>query len=152
MAAINHPYGGARRPLGRIPRFFPRIPAPNWWVIGAIGVLGFGAVMPVIQNSTATTRGFEIQALQAQQARLEGEIRAYEAEVATYTSLARVEQRALEMGLKPAVDPIWVEVDEAGPAPAKIPADHLPPPPPQAGEGESWWQSLFGAVPLLPGQ
>jgi len=149
MAAINHPYGGARRPFGRI---LPRLPAPNWWILGALAILGFGAVLPVIQNSTATTRGFEIQALQAEQSRLQGEIRAYEADVATHTSLARVEQRAVELGLKPAEDPIWVEVDEAGPAPAKIPADHLPPPSPQTGDGESWWQSLFGALPLLPGQ
>lgn len=153
MAAINHPYGGARRSLPRRLVPLPRIPTPNWWAVGAIAVVSLGAVLPVVQNSTATTRGFEIQALQAERARLSGEIRALESDVATNTSLDRVRQRALELGLHPpAGSPTWVTVDQAGPAPAKIPADLLPAPAPEQGEGESWWRSFVSVLPALPGQ
>lgn len=154
MAAINHPYGGARRSLPRrLAPAFPRIPAPNWWAVGAVTVLCLGAVLPVVQNSTATTRGFEIQALQVERSNLSGSIRALESQVATYTSLDRVQRRALEMGLHPPAEPpIWVEVGEAGPAPAKIPADLLPAPVSQPGGSESWWRSLLSVLPSLPGQ
>ncbi|MGK2963984.1 MAG: hypothetical protein ACSLFM_00060 [Tepidiformaceae bacterium] len=153
MATINHPLPrGSRRPLpGRLPRLFPRFPAPNWWVLSSVAVLGIGAMLPVIQNSAATTRGFETQALQVERARIQGDIRVLESDVATLTSLDRVRQRAAELGLGPATSPIFVEVDEAGPAPAKIPAEHLPAPTSPRGEGESWWRSLIGWLPLLPG-
>lgn len=143
MAAINFPAPGARRiPL---PFSAPRV---NWWIFGAIAVLGGGAILPVLQNSTATTRGFEVQDLEAQQAHIQGDMRVLESDVASLTSLSRIESRARELGLTPGVNPIYITVDEPGPAPAKIPAEYLPGPVRISGEPEPWWRSLFSWVSL----
>lgn len=143
MAAINRPLPQARRlPL-------PGAGAINWWVLGAFLVFGIGAMLPVLQNSTATSRGFEVQQLEAQQAQLNGEIRQLEAEVAGLTSLERIQRRAQDIGLAPGVDPIYITVSEPGPAPAKLPAEYLPEPARTPGEPESWWRSILGSV--LPG-
>lgn len=144
MAAINHPFGSARRrvflpaPVGRI----------NWWVVAAIVVVGVSAMLPVVQNSTATDEGFAIQRAQAEQSRLNGEIRVLESDVARLTSLARIERRATEIGLSPAASPYFVTVDEPGPAPAKLPAEYLPRSASETGAPEPWWQSLIEWLPL----
>lgn len=144
MAAINRPLPQARRvPL-------PGVGPINWWVLGAFAVFGVGAMLPVLQNSTATSRGFEVQQLEAQQAQLNGEIRQLEAEVATLTSLARIQRRAQAIGLAPGVDPLYITVQEPGPAPAKLPAEYLPEPTRTAGEPETWWRSILGWA--LPGR
>jgi len=143
MAAINHPLGGSRR-----------LPTPfagaqiNWWVMAAIAVFGIGAILPVLQNSSATTRGFDVQRLDADQAKLNGDIRLLESDVAELTSLTRIQSRAAELGLWPGIDPIFIRVDEPGPAPAKIPAEYLPGPVRSADEPDPWWRSLFSWVSL----
>jgi hypothetical protein len=111
-------------------------------------VAGIGASLPVVQASVATSRGFDSQLLDAQQAALRSEIRLLESDVARLTSADRIERRARDIGLAPAADPIYVEVQVQGPAPAKIPAEYLPRVTPQAAEPESWWQSLFAWIPL----
>lgn len=145
MAAINHPLGQGRRPLSLpIP-----VGRPNWWVLGAIVVVGLSALLPVLQNSRTTTRGFRNQELAARETQLDGEIRQLEADVANLTSLNRIDRRAQAIGLQPGADPIYVEVDQAGPAPAKIPAELLPALPHGDDKPESLWRSLLSRVPLL---
>lgn len=105
-------------------------------------------MLPVLQNSAATTRGFEIQQSQAQQARLQGEIGLLESDVARFTSLTRIERRAKEIGLGPSDHPIYITVDEAGPQPAKIPSEYLPPLVPRRDTPDSWWRSLIDWLSL----
>lgn len=137
MAAINRPFPQQRRvPL-------PQRPAINWWVLGALVVFGVGATLPVIQNSSATTRGFEVQALQQRQQELNGEIKQIESEVAALTSLQRIERRASQLGLVPDANPIYIEVSEPGPAPAKIPSEYLPEPGRIPERLAPWWKSLL---------
>jgi hypothetical protein len=145
MAAINHPLPQARRGLP-IPMAGARL---NWWVFAAFAVFGLGALLPVLQNSLATTRGFDVQRLEAQQARLQGDIRVLESEVAELTSLGRIEDRATAIGLIPGEDPIFISVGIAGPEPAHLPAGDLPLSPPRLEATDSWWRSLFMWV--LPG-
>lgn len=143
MAAINHPLGHGRRlPLPGRPSQI------NWWVLAAILILGLGAMLPVLQNSTATSRGFDAQRIQLEQARVNGAIRDLESEVAALTSLDRIQHRAQEIGLGPGDAPIFIAVGEPGPAPAKIPSEYLPGPAPTTDEPESWWRSLFSWVSL----
>lgn len=144
MAAINHPPYGQRRALPVPVRF----PGFNWWVFAAILIAGLAAMFPVLQNSMATSRGFDVQRLQAEQTRINGDIRLLEADVAQLTSLPRIQRRASEIGLGPGDTPIYVTIDEAGPAPAKIPSEYLPEPAAQADEPESWWHSLLKWVRL----
>lgn len=140
MATIQRPFRGS------VP-----LPAPvraiNWWVLGAITLASLSAMLPVLQNSATTSRGFEVQELQAQQVRLEGEIAIVESDVARLTSLARIEKRAAELGLAPATSPIYIAVDAAGPAPAKIPAEYLPLPERAPEPQESGWGSLLRWLP-----
>lgn len=143
MAAINHPLGNARRlPL---PSPFGK---PNWWVLSAVAIAGFSAMLPVLQNSAATSRGFDIQQSQARQAKIQGEISLLESDVARLTSLSRIGRRAKEIGLGPSDHPIYINVDEAGPQPAKIPAEYLPPVAPTRDIPDSWWQSLIDWLSL----
>lgn len=144
MAAINHPLGGQRR----------GIPVPggvsgvNWWLIAALLVASAAAMLPVIQNSSATSEGFDLQAYQAREAALQADISLLEADVARLTSLKRIERRAREIGLVEATDPIFVAVNEPGPAPAKLPAEYLPRPEPQRAEPDPWWKPLVNWLPF----
>ena len=107
-----------------------------------------GAMLPVLQNSAATSQGFDVQRVQAEQAQLNGDIQLLEADVARLSSLSRVQRRAEEIGMVPGDRPIYIQVDEAGPEPAKLPAEYLPQPAHKAEEPEPWWQSLFSWVSL----
>jgi hypothetical protein len=144
MAAINHPFGPARRGLP-LPRPFGGI---NWWIVMAVLLAAFSAMLPVIQNSAATSRGFDIQASQARQAKLSGEVNLLESDVARLTSLARIERRASEIGLAPAANPIYVTVSEPGPQPAKIPAELLPARDALRDAPAPWWRSLLNWLRL----
>jgi hypothetical protein len=143
MAAINHPLGGVGRELHL------RRPRINGWIVGGLLLAGLGAALPVLETSMATTRGFDNQALTAEKLTLQGDIRELEAQVANFTSLQRIERRALSLGLVPASEPLYIEVSEPGPEPAKIPAGYLPVATPELGEPESWWESFVGWLPLL---
>ncbi|MCA9823000.1 MAG: hypothetical protein KC482_01825 [Dehalococcoidia bacterium] len=142
MATILPPLGGVGRAIP-LPR--PRI---NGWIVGGLLAAGIGAMLPVLETSVATTRGFDNQELTAERLELQGEIRQLEAELANFTSLQRIERRALNLGLVPADDPIYVEISEPGPEPARIPAGLLPQATPETAEPESWWGSLIGWLPL----
>jgi hypothetical protein len=144
MAAINHPLGGARRGIP-IPR---PVGSLNWWVLGGVLVVGVSAMLPVIQSSSATSEGFQTQASQSDEARLTAQISLLQADVAQLTSLPRIQRRATELGLGPAENPIYVKVDEPGPAPAKIPSEYLPAPVPRRDLPAPWWRSLFNLVPF----
>jgi len=75
MAAINLPLPRQR---AASPARLPKV-AINTWVLAGMAVLGISAVLPVLQDSTATSRGFQIQALQASNAKLESQISQAEA-------------------------------------------------------------------------
>lgn len=143
MATLQQPWTGSRRPGIGI-----KAPRINGWIVASVLVAGIGASLPVVQASVATSRGFDSQLLDAQQAALRSEIRLLESDVARLTSADRIERRARDIGLEPATDPIYVEVAVPGPAPAKIPAEYLPKGAPPAANPESWWQSLFAWIPL----
>lgn len=112
-------------------------------------MVGFSAMLPVLQSSWTTTRGFETQDLEARQASLNGDIRQLESEVANLTSLNRIERRANAIGLFDGGTPLYVEVGEAGPAPAKIPSEYLPELNRESEKPDSWLRSLISRVPLL---
>ncbi|HXU23083.1 MAG TPA: hypothetical protein VN697_03525 [Tepidiformaceae bacterium] len=143
MAAINHPLGGARRGLP-IPSPFGGI---NWWIVGAIIIVAVSAMLPVLQNSTATSEGFNAQRSRADEAQLQGQVSVLEADVAQLTSLSRIERRAQEIGLHPTSNPIYVHVDVAGPEPAKIPSSYLPPVVAKPLPPAPWWRSIVDWLP-----
>ena len=144
MAAINHPLGHARRGLP--------IPASggsrlSFGLIGALLLAGLGALAPVLSNSLATSRGFDLQASQRQETQLNGEIGVLESDVASLTSLQRIERRAREIGLNPVSDPIYVSVTEPGPAPAKLPSEYLPRAETAKSKPAPWWKPFVSWLP-----
>lgn len=145
MVAILHPFGGERR----APRPVLPLRRPTGWFVAAAAIAGFSALLPVLQNSLATSRGFDIQSADTRRAELDGELRLLEADVARLTSLSRIQRRANEIGLRPALDPIYVTVSEAGPAPAQVPAEFLPRPGGHVAQPDSWWRSLISWLPLV---
>lgn len=143
MAAIHHPLGHARRGLP-----VPGTPGrPNVILTLVVGATALCAVLPVLQNSLATSRGFDIQASQRQEAQLNGQISLLEGEVASLTSLNRIERRARDIGLGPVEDPIYVSVNEPGPAPAKLPAEYLPRVEAHNVSPSPWWKPLVSWLP-----
>lgn len=142
MATIHRPLPRAARELQ-----FP-LPQINWWILASVVVIGLGAMLPVLQNSVATSRGFDSQSLDARRAHIQGNLLLLESEVARLTSLDRIERRATDIGLIPAADSIYVTVAEPGPAPAKIPAEYLPGVEPLRQDPAPWWQSLLTWLPL----
>lgn len=139
MAAINQPYAGAPR-TGAL-----QTPAVdiNRWIVLAVFIAGVSALLPVLQNSSVTSRGFDLQSIEQEKLAVLGEISLIETDVARLTSLPRIERRAEEIGLIPSFDPHYVSVDVAGPAPAKIPAEFLPGPAEQSSGSAPWWRSLL---------
>ncbi|MCC6959992.1 MAG: hypothetical protein IT301_09100 [Dehalococcoidia bacterium] len=144
MAAINHPLGQRRHGIP--------IPASGggrvgFGLAGAIILAAVGALAPVLSNSLATSRGFDLQASEAQETQLNGQISVLESDVASLTSLQRIERRAREIGLQPIDDPIYVTVSEPGPAPAKLPAEYLPRATASQPAPAPWWKPFVDWLP-----
>ncbi len=141
MAAIEYPR----------PRAI-RLPGPrglNWWVVSALALLGAAATLPVLQNSATTTRGFDTERIEAEQAGVRNQINLLESDVARLTSLDRISERARQMGLvEPAETPIYITIEVPGPEPARIPSSYDTQPTARPDTPESWWQSLISWLPL----
>ncbi len=111
----------------------PRLGARGWMIAGA-ALVAASAMLPVFLNSVMTSRGLDLQDLHAERDALRAEMRELEADVARLTSIERVGRRAREIGLLPGARPIYVTIEEAGPAPPNVPAEYLPEPPePRSG-------------------
>jgi len=119
------------------------------WVLAGVLLASASAMLPVFQNSSVTSRGLDLQSLEAEKDALRAEMSLLEADVARLTSLERIARRAREIGLFPSGTAFYVTVTEAGPAPAKIPAEYLLRPSEPSSEPAPWWRSLLEAIPLL---
>ena len=100
-----------------------------WSIIAfdaTLPIVSASAMAPVVQNSLMTTQGRNLEALEGEQTALQVEMRQLEAEIARLISVDRIARRALEIGLVPGANAIFVSIGEAGPEPPKIPAEHLP--------------------------
>ena len=107
----------------------------------------------VIQPSQVTTAGFAMQSLQQEKLELETSVKQLEAEVATLSSLERIEREATRLGLELPVHVSYVPVNVAWPGTA---ADLLParfaPVDEDAVDGSpddaGWWQHLLNSLPF----
>ncbi len=126
---------------------------------GAIAVIG---LLRVVQTSQATTAGFAMQSLQQEKLELETSVRQLEAEVASLSSLDRIERDAQRLGLALPVRVSYLSVNVAWPATAEdlLPARFAPAEDeaPAAGpaavavdgspERSGWWQDLLNILPF----
>ena len=126
---------------------------------GAVAVIG---LLRVVQTSQVTTAGFAMQSLQQEKLELETGVRQLEAEVASLSSLARIERDAKRLGLKLPKRISYVRVNVGWPATAEdlLPARFAPAEDdaPAAGsaaggvdgrpERSGWWQDLLNLLPF----
>ena len=125
---------------------------------GAVAVIG---LLRVVQTSQVTTAGFAMQSLQQEKLELGTNVRQLEAEVASLSSLDRIEREAKRLGLELPERVSYVSVNVARPATAEdlLPARFAPaqddaPAGSAAGgvdgspEKSGWWQDLLNLLPF----
>jgi cell division protein FtsL len=120
MAALHRPALPAPRIFGR-----PRSGKLALYVGGAILVVV--ALVQVNQFSRLTSTGYEIETLKRERDFALAENHKLEADVAQFSSLARVDLEArLELGMQPATRILYLEVNHPVPAQQTIPTRFLP--------------------------
>ena len=128
----------------------PSIPISAIVVAAAVAVVVIG-LLQIMQTSRATTANFRIQQLEQQKLELDASVRQVEADVASLSSLGRVQREAQRMGLVPPSSSTTVTVNAP---PPQAPAGHLPSrfaPQPhieKGQQGSSWWQDLLKVLPF----
>ncbi|HXG36002.1 MAG TPA: hypothetical protein VNL15_03440 [Dehalococcoidia bacterium] len=110
--------------------------------------VGFAALLPLIQSSVATTRNGQIQQLERAKADWQAQVQESEALIAYLGSLDRIEREAVQRGMKPPEQTYYVKIPGPGPESKKLPSRFLPPPERPLQPEESWWEKIFGWVPL----
>ncbi len=130
-------------------RYTGRMPAWAWLTV--IG-LCIAAVLPVVRSSSVTESGTELRVLEAERERLDSEIRSLAAHVGQLSSLARIQQQAVErFNMVPARPTIVLEVELPPPA-RTMPTRFLPPPDERGGGGvdhslaHSFWRATLDAL------
>jgi cell division protein FtsL len=122
-------------------------------VLVAVAAVVLIALLQVVQTSQATTASFAIQRLEQQKLELGTEVRQLEAEVASLSSLSRIEREAQRLGLEAAqaresveVNVAWTAADEG-----RLPTRFAPGEQEEAemdGQGSSWWRDLLEPLPF----
>jgi cell division protein FtsL len=128
----------------------PRVGQVLLVAVAAVGVI---ALLQVVQTSHAATASFAIQRMEQQKLELETGVRQLEAEVASLSSLSRIEREAQLLGLEPAQARESVEVNVAWTASeeGRLPTRFAPGEEEETeveGQGSSWWRDLLDRLPF----
>lgn len=138
----------------------PALPSPRvvggrrsrGWPLAALAVaLVVGiAAFQVYQFSRLTTAGYEINDLTRIRAERQARNHELEAEVAQLASLARVDWEArTRLGLQPAKQRLYIEVNHPVPDRQTLPTRFLPPEASgDAARVEPWWERALRLLPL----
>lgn len=125
-------------------------------IVAAALVIVLGLVR-IVQTSQATTAGFAMQTLQQEKLELETSVKQLEAEVATLSSLERIEREATRLGLELPSQVSYTSVNVAWPGRAVdlLPARFAPVDGDAALAGEEgspddagWWQYFLNSLPF----
>lgn len=139
----------------------PALPAPRllrgprsnrWLAFAAAGLVIIAALLQVNQFSRLTSTGYEIDSLRRQRSAMQAENHDIEAEVASLSSLARVDWEArTRLMMEPATRRLYIEVNAVAPEqslPARyLPLAETPAEAPQAND-ESLWERALGVLPF----
>lgn len=124
------------------------------WSLRRILALAFGAVallglLQVIQTSDATSTGYNIRRLEQERLDWSARVHRLEAEVASLTSLERMEREARgRLGMVPADKVLYLEVDVPPPRQQPIPRRFSPSETGAGSAGAPWWQALLKLLPF----
>jgi cell division protein FtsL len=117
-------------------------------IIAAV-LVGIAALLPLVQNSLATSTGGSISRLEQEREDWKARLNEQEIQVAQLGSLARIEREARErLKMVEPAEVNYLSVDAPAPAPHKLPSRYLPPEPPQPETGSSLWEDALGWLPL----
>jgi len=108
-------------------------------------IVGFAAMLPLVQSSGATSTAGRIQQMQDEKTGMQARLRELELELAGLGSLARIENEAktrLQMELPKETH--YIPVDAPPPEEAKLPSRFLPPERRQTTSDSSVIDDLFG--------
>lgn len=112
-------------------------------------VIGLAGLLPLIQNSQVTSTSSDIRQLERARNDWEARLQELQAEIAFLGSLDRIEREARErLGMVPPSETVYVIVDEPAPEAQLIPPRFLPPKNEHPREGDSWWETILGMLPL----
>jgi cell division protein FtsL len=121
------------------------------WLLAAAVVVAVIAALQLYQTSKATTASYQMQGMEQQKVELETSVRQLEADVASLSSLTRIQQEAQRLGLQPAQARTSVQVNVPLPAErVRLPTRYAP----QlnqakvGGQQASWWHRLLKHLPF----
>lgn len=116
-------------------------------IIAAL-IVGFTALLPLVQSSGATSTAGQVQQLEREKQDWQARLRELEVDVATLGSLSRIEKEArIRLGMTRPKETHYITVDVAPPEERKLPSRFLPPEREPSTAGRSLWDSLFGWLP-----
>jgi cell division protein FtsL len=139
------------RPARAFPRSFVRRNPSHLLLAIAVATAIGAAVFHVNQLSRATTAGYEIDALQRLRSAKQAENHELEAEVASLSSLARVDWEArTQLGLQPARQTLHLSVNHPVPERQMLPGRYAPPEAPLVEQEEPSTPLWRRVLQLLP--
>lgn len=140
-----------QRPALPAPRLL-RIPRSNRWLLIVAGIIVGVALLQVNQFSRLASTGYEMERLKAERSEKLAENYQLEADVAYYSSLARIEWEArTRLNLVPATRRLYIDVNQPVPAHETLPTRYLPAEAPAAAPPKENDRSLLQqARDLLP--
>lgn len=112
-------------------------------------IVGVAALLPLVQNSLATSTGGNISRLEQEREDWQARLHEQEIAVSELGSLDRIEREA-KVRLK-MVEPesvTYIQVDAPPPDAHKLPSRYLPPENTSTGGGSSLIDDIFGWIPF----
>jgi cell division protein FtsL len=114
-------------------------------LIFAALVVGFAAMLPLVQSSGATSTAGKVEKMQADKSGMQARLRELEIEVARLGSLGRIEHEArTRLQMEPPKEIHYIAVDAPPPEEGKLPSRFLTSDAPPAPEDSSLVDDLFG--------
>ena len=111
-------------------------------------VVGFTALLPLVQSSGATSTAGDIQRLEGERQDWQARLHELEVDVATLGSLARIEREArLRLGMTRPTETHYLTIDAPPPAERRLPSRYLPQDSRREESGDSLWDTLTGWLP-----
>ncbi len=103
-----------------------RRPAGRLLAVIAAAIAGIAALIPLVQDSGATTKGYELRDLEQQRNEWRARVHSMESEVATLGSIERVRREATErLGMALPAKTIFLEVGVVAPPLGRVPSRYL---------------------------
>jgi cell division protein FtsL len=112
-------------------------------------IVGFAAMLPLVQSSGSTSTAGQIGQLQQEREDWQARLQEEQIKIAQLSSLSHIAEEArtrLKMEAPTSVQ--YVLVDSAAPVPHQLPSRFLPQATPDSQAGQSLWDDILDRLPL----